>query len=529
LFGLTLSTDEQILTRLFNGGQNWSMSTAASAALGDRDPVTAIGVDIGSTNSKVALLELAGSPLIARELGVRSFRTPDAPRELSRSVLSAIHGLASTLRRPPVTVGIASMAESGVVLDHDSRPVGPVVRWTSSGASAPLFDELGAGGRRELALATGVPAAPKVPLATWHRLQRDDPERWQALSRWAGMADYVGLVLTGRLATDHTLAGRTMAYRLPAAGDPVGQQFDDDLLGVAGLSADRMPRILRPGEPVGGISARAAPLAGLAPGTPVYLAGHDHAVAAWAAGVRDDGIAADSLGTTEALVRVAGDPVDRLAALAAGISVTRTVVGDRECLLAGAAGGTMIARWIAAHPEKDADVLFRSLESEGTGDAFVLPYPRGRQSPHPDPTARERLIGSTGTPAAHLRAVLVGLCLQLRWMEESQSEILGSAPAEIRIVGGAAAHNAAWNRLKSRLLATGLTVATSHEPVASGAALLAAVRHGVAPADSAFRSAALASHPSHRADALFTAFVDAALSAPGDRTTVEGSHDPAHA
>jgi xylulokinase len=489
------------------------MSTAAPPALGGRDenPVTSIGVDIGSTNTKVVLLEIADRSGVPRERGIRSFRTPDLPGELGGEVLSAIRRLTSTQRRRPVAVGIASMAESGIVLDKAGRPVGPILRW-SAGTDAPLFDELGPTEREELSLATGVPATPKVPLATWHRLQFEEPDRWQKLSRWAGMADFIGVMLTRELATDHTLAGRTMAYRLPQPGSPVGSSFDDDLLGLAGLSAERMPRILRPGEPVGILVPGAAEAAGLAPETPVYLAGHDHAVAAWAAGVREDGQAADSLGTTEALLRVAESPIDRSAAIAAGMSVTRTVTGDRECLLAGASGGTVLARWIAAHPEKDADVLFRALELEGPGAAFMLPYPRGRQSPQPDPTPRELVVGPTETTTDHLRALLVGLSLHLRWMEESQNRILGSSPTGLSIVGGAAAHNAAWNRLKSRLLFPPLVVVEAHEPVASGAALLAAVRFGAAPPEAVLPSLSLPSHPHPRADELLRAFIEAATS-----------------
>jgi xylulokinase len=344
------------------------------------------------------------------------------------------------------------------------------------------------------------------------------------------MADFVGLVLTGQLATDHTLAGRTLAYRLPPAGGPLGQSFDDDLLGLAGMSAERMPRILRAGEAAGAVVARAAHAAGLAPGTPVYIAGHDHAVAAWAAGVREDGHAADSLGTTEALLRVTASAIDRSAALAAGMSVTRTVGGDRECLLAGASGGTVIAQWIAAHPETDTGVLFRALGVGGPGDAFLLPYPRGRQSPYPDATAREALVGRPQSATDSLRAVLVGLCLHLRWMDESQSRILGSSPALLAVVGGAGAHNAAWNRLKARLVGTPLALVEAQEPVASGAALLAAVRFGVAAADATLPSHPIPSHPDPRADDLFDAFVEFATHSPGTRSAPKAdSHDAAHA
>jgi xylulokinase len=488
------------------------MSAAAPPALGgrERDLATAVGVDVGSTNTKVTLLLIADRSGIARELGIRSFRTPDLLGELRIAVLSAIRGLTSRQPQPPVAVGVASVAESGVVLDRDGRPVGPLIRWTSARASAGVFDAIGPGGVEELSLTTGVPATPKVPLATWGRLQLDDPDRWRMLARWAGMADYIALALTGELATDHTLAGRTMAYRLPSAGSPMAQHFDEEVLSLFGMSTERMPRILRPGEPAGTVVPRSAEAAGLAPGSPVFIAGHDHAVAAWAAGVREDAQAADSVGTTEALLRVAGGSIDRPAALAAGMSITRTVAGDRECLLAGASGGTVIARWIAAHPEKDVTVLFRALELEGPGDAFLLPYPRGRQTPLPDAAARELLVGTTETAADSLRAVLVGLCLQLRWMEETGSRILGSTPAQLRIGGGTAAHNAAWNRLKSRLLDTPLAVVEAHEPVASGAALLAAVRSGVAPADATLPSLSIPSHPHPRAEQLFRAFVEVA-------------------
>jgi xylulokinase len=504
------------------------MSTAAPPALGGRDgsPVTSIGVDIG-TNTKVVLLEVADRSGVARERGIRSFRTPDLPGELGGAVLSAIRRLTSTQHRRPVAVGIASMEESGIILDKLGRPVGPIVRWTSAGTSA-LFDELGSARREALALATGVPALPKAPLAAWHQLQAEQPDRWQRLARWAGMADFIGVMLTRELATDHTLAGRTMAYRLPPPGSPVSTSFDDDLLSLVGMSIDQMPRILAPGEPVGILVPGAAEAAGLSPDTPVFIAGHDHAVAAWAAGVRNDGQAADSLGTTEALLRVAGEPVDRGAALAAGMSVTRTVAGNRECLLAGASGGMMIARWIASHPEKDADVLFRALELEGPGDAFVLPYPGGRQCPQPDPAPRDELVGRTETTTDHLRAVLLGLTLHLRWMGETQNRILGSAPIGLRIVGGAAAHNAAWNRLKFRLLHAPLAVVEAREPVASGAALRAAVLCGAASPDVALPSLSFPSHPHPRADELFGAFVEAATCVPPPPSKA-GSDDPANA
>src|SRR5699024_948057 len=120
----------------------------------------------------------------------------------------------------------------------------------------------------------------KVPLATWAHLRAADPDRWAAMARWAGAADVVALALTGRLVTDHTLAGRTMAYRLPAPGEELPADFDGELLATVGLRPAQLPEVARPGE----LAGRVPPGGrwGLDPGTPVVLAGHDHPVGSWA-------------------------------------------------------------------------------------------------------------------------------------------------------------------------------------------------------------------------------------------------------
>src|SRR5690606_16735969 len=152
--------------------------------------------------------------------------------------------------------------------------------------------------------ATGVRPSGKVPLATWAYLRDEEPDRWVAMRRWAGAADLVVLALTGRLVTDHTLAGRTMAYRLPEPGADLPAGFDPDLLAAVGLRPEQLPEVAGPAT--AGVSVGADRPWGLHPGTPVVVAGHDHQVGAWAAGVREPGEVADSVGTAESVIRVVG-------------------------------------------------------------------------------------------------------------------------------------------------------------------------------------------------------------------------------
>src|SRR5690606_1382578 len=109
-------------------------------------------------------------------------------------------------------------------------------------------------------------------------LRRSEPELFEAMSRWAGVSDLVALSLTGErgltgeLVTDHTLAARTMAYRLPGLGEPLPAAFDPELLALAGMRPEQLPRIAEPGEPAGRVSSAASTRTGLPAGIPVIVA-----------------------------------------------------------------------------------------------------------------------------------------------------------------------------------------------------------------------------------------------------------------
>jgi sugar (pentulose or hexulose) kinase len=135
------------------------------------------------------------------------------------------------------------MAETGVPLGADDAPLTGWLRWTDRQGDAEAGALARRLGRDELIRATGVRPSAKAPLAKWAWLRAQG----RAMTRWAGAADLAGLLLTGRLATDHTLAGRTMAYRLPGAGEPPPAGFDAALLAEAGLRPSQLPAVVAPG------------------------------------------------------------------------------------------------------------------------------------------------------------------------------------------------------------------------------------------------------------------------------------------
>jgi len=461
-------------------------------------PLIALGIDVGTTNTKavvIAVDAISGIDSVS-ELSVRSFPTPAGAAAILAGLEEAIRGVLADARAQPSVVGIASMAETGVPLTADGSPLRELIRWNGQDATRGTEIVANHVDPEDLFAATGVPLAPKVPLAMWAVLRTRDPSLWGRMARWAGVADYVGLALTGDLVTDHTLAGRTMAYRLPQAGEATPDSFDSGLLDIVGLRAAQLPRVAAPGEAAGTVTVAAARRFGIAPGIPVFIAGHDHAVGAWAAGARSAGDVADSVGTAEAVVRILGSSVDRGVIAGTGMSLTRTTEGSRESLLAGTPhAGSLVAEWFRTTlAGSDRDTVFGEVSAlgYGPGSVLVLPYPTGRQTPAPDPQARLEIVDAQGrpvdpatySPAQLTRGLLVGLNLHVRWMAAEQARLAGGAvPETVRMLGGAGAGNAVWMTFKAAIMPAALELVSVREPVASGAALLAATRAGLVDAD----------------------------------------------
>jgi xylulokinase len=489
---------------LFNSEQNVRVSSFP--------PVTALGIDIGSTNTKAAMVEVNGTEVT--EVAVLTRPTPARGDELLACVAGLIGDVVGTAARPPEAVGIAAMAETGVVWG-DPGPAGPLLRWDAhdpalARAAGVLVAQLGA---PALYAATGAPVPAKTPLARWYALRAAGHD---GALRWAGVAELVGWALTGELATDHTLAQRTMAYRLPEPGGEPAAGFDAELLAEVGMKQHDLPRVVAPGRAIGAVRTDAARAFGLPAGLPVFIAGHDHAVGAWAVGVRSPGDAGDSVGTAEALLRVAEAGVDREAARRDGLSLGRDVTGRFETVLAGnPSAGALLAQLV---PRPGDGIWPDPAGPVVPVWPVLLPYPRGRQSPCPAPRARLGTVGPDGSedplpdaPAELLRCALQGLALQLRWMDAAVSRAAGDRGVRLTVFGGPGARNPAALAFKRALLPGALAMASVGEPVASGAALFAAVRADLADPAAALHSEPVPGAPAPAFDEVFARFVRSAL------------------
>ncbi|MET8865400.1 FGGY family carbohydrate kinase [Nonomuraea sp. NPDC004580] len=427
------------------------------------------GIDVGTTHVKVGFFDEWGG-----EAATVRRRTPSDLPALVKAVTDALGECAERAGRGPEAIGIAGMAETGVPLDVRGRPLTPLIWWND-----PRGAEEIAGLKPDdaaLYAATGRWADAKAPLAKWMWLGRHEPALLKAMRWWAGVPEAVAYALTGVLRSTATLAARTLAYDVRTG------RYDPHLTAHAGIDPGRLPPVTGATEPVGGLNVD---VNGVRRGVPVVIAGHDHAVGAWAAGVRRPGDVADSLGTAEALMVPAETAPDPRTGIALGVTADPSLDGARTVLVGGLpTSGAMLDWALRLVGGKGYGDLPGLLEEVRLPTGIVVePYLRGRVAPAPD---RERRAVLAGLDAAHgpgelLAAVVEGTCLHARWMLDELAAVAGAVPERLAVFGGQV-RIPAWMRIKAAVSPVPVEIVRSGDAVCAGAALIAG-RAGGSPAD----------------------------------------------
>ncbi len=302
-----------------------------------------LGFDLGTTMTKLAAVADDGTVVLERSVATawresgegRADRTPASVVDaVERLLAEAADGL------PPATrvrsVGFTSMAEAGVLVDATGRECSPVIAWhdpRGSEHAASLPEPFA----REFPARTGLPVSHVASLFKLLWL-RDHGVSLTGL-QWLSVPEFVILRLGGRRVAELSLLGRTGLL------DVHDNRPWAAALAYLGTGEDFLPEVVEAGTPAGWVRTD-HPVAAVR-GAVLTVAGHDHAVAAAAAGCGAPGSALDSFGTAEAFLASSGHvpppAVVRRLALD-GISVYPHVVRGSTGFIGGTRTGLVLKR-----------------------------------------------------------------------------------------------------------------------------------------------------------------------------------------
>jgi sugar (pentulose or hexulose) kinase len=375
-----------------------------------------LGLDVGTTAVKAAVIDGAGI-----ELAYGRVPTPwrlvvgGAEIEPDALLRAALDASADALGGIPdgvvAAVGVASMAETGVLLDAHGRPLAPAIAWHDArgGDEAKrLAAELGA---EAVAARTGLPASALCALAKY-RWMRDHWPQTAFGTRWLTVAEWIVHGLGGDPAPELSLASRTGFYDLHARR-PWRQALE-----WAGAPDGFAGAPVPAGTPMGHVDGGVLPRARTAALT---VGGHDHLSAAVGAGAAGEGDVLDSAGTAEAFVRATAPlpPATVARAVAAGLTVGWHAIPERQAVVGATWSGAALERVLAllGVPVEQRDELESAaldcdpggLELRGIGEDTLALAGIGRDaSPAGAYRAALEVVGAAGADVLARIAEIAG-------------------------------------------------------------------------------------------------------------------------
>jgi sugar (pentulose or hexulose) kinase len=337
-----------------------------------------LGIDIGTTHCKAGLFRTDGTAVRIAKQATQVRRSPAGyahydPEALWQSVAANISEVTNSVPAGQIgAIGVTSMAETGLLLDlATEQPRTPLIPWFDTGATAQA-ERLEATGDPLVAFRrSGIQPNFKCGLAKilWLREALGADLKG---ARWLGMADYIVYRLTGAWVTDYSLAGRTYAF------DIASKQWDDARLASLDVSADIFPEALPATETAGRLIPAVAAELGLAAGTPVSVAGHDHVCAAFVGAALQPGQVFDSMGTAEVLTGALPErPLNRRD-FRSGLSYGCHVAPGYPYWMGGlsASGGSLSwLRSVLGDPPLTNDELMALSKEQGDGPGEILYFP----------------------------------------------------------------------------------------------------------------------------------------------------------
>ncbi len=459
----------------------------------------ALGIDVGTTNAKVALIDAAGTviasaarPIPTRRSQGTAEQDPVAVRaavdDAIREVVTAAPGPASDVRH----IGIDSQYSSTVPVDVAGEPVGPLIMWLDQRGTDHCFAILE---REPDSFMTFIehhgipPIGGGLSLAHILHFQHDQPEIHAATSAYLEVMEYVAAGLTGVIVGNQCTQFTSQLVDNRALG---AVAYDPKLLAMSGVDPSRLPPLRGLGEPVGPLLPAVAEQLGLPAGAVVHAGINDSHAGAIATGARTPSRLGLMIGTTSVMLDTTpkhGTDLDHEVLSMPSPFADQYLVWA-ENGLGGKVVEHVLEQLVHATDElgdhSTADPFARldhalNAVPPGSRGAMFLPWLAGSLSPSADGNVRGGFLNlSLETGRRDLvRAAVEGVAFNLGWLLPIVEAFSGHPDQEI-VFGGGAARSDAWVQTLADVLDRPVSpVRNPEQTIARATALLALVRGGV--------------------------------------------------
>ncbi len=448
-----------------------------------------IGIDVGTTGTKVVLIDESGRAIGESTKRYETFQPvptwfeqePEdwwsAAREGIQEVLERFLGRE---RESVAAIGLTGQYHGLVTLDDAGGVVRRCILWNDQRTEKEYKEFVHAVGEEQLLQIVASIGGLYSTVCKLLWLREHEPANYEKVRHLLLPKDYVRYRLTGEFATDVSDASGTALLNVRE------RSWSGKLCDTLGIDSAILPAVHESHQTTGTVSASIAQQLGLPKSTKVVAGGGDQACAAVGNGIFDEGVVGLSLGTSGVLYAATNVPK---ADHAGRLDTFCHAVPGRWALLGVTNAAAASLAWLvnSFFPQKwasEADA-YRELEKEArnippaSDNLIFLPYLAGERHPHRDPNARGAFVGlSTRHTSAHAyRAVMEGVAFSFRDCLEVMRS-LGVRDEVVRGTGGGL-RSGLWSEIQTNIVGRRIdTRRGSDTGAAFGAAMLALVGAG---------------------------------------------------
>lgn len=369
-----------------------------------------MGIDVGSSGCKVSVVDEKGAVIHFAQRRY-SFQYTDGLSELNpnlvfEKVLEAIKDITNRCSiNELATLSVTSFGEMFVLLDENRNVLCNSISYDDRRGKAEAEDLLRDLGDDEVYKITGatISAMYSLPKLLWVKHNR--PEIYKKAKKLCLFADYILIKLGAEYHIDYSLAARTLMF------DVREKCWSKKILEYAGIEYELLSDPVPTGTVVGKIDSALAEELALPSNVLLLAGGHDQSCAALGAGIVQEGMALDGMGSNECIVPAFAQAMINRKMQNTNLACVPYSIPDMYITYAfNRTSGTVLDwyRKILGNPSYDE--MFADIGGRPSGILF-LPHFAGAATPYMDDDALGAVVGlNLSTTKSELtRSVIEGL------------------------------------------------------------------------------------------------------------------------
>ena len=423
-----------------------------------------VAVDLGATSGRVILATFGGEGVKMEE--IHRFPSPiiqmcghfywDLPA-IYQFVLKGLKMVAErgidvqSIGIDTWGVDVALFGEDGTMLSlpHSYRDPHTV------GAPEEFFKRMP---REELYERTGIQVMNFNTLFQLDTMRRNNSSALKAAKKILFIPDALAYLLTGEMVTEYTIASTSHMI------NPHTRKWDEKILEMLGLDADKFGRQVMPGEKIGTLNEEVQRLTGLGAVEVVAVASHDTGSAVATVPAEDMSMAYLSSGTWSLMGVVSPEPV--ITERSQQLNFTNEGgVGGTIRVLKNICGMWLLERCRAEWGEIGYGELIAQAEKAEPFRSIINPDAPCFANPESMTAAIDGYCEATNQPAPscigeYVRTIFESLALRYRQVVGMLSEFTGVKVEQLYVIGGGA-KNDMLNQFSSNAIGVEVTTGAS--------------------------------------------------------------------